>query len=193
VLFDGSTGAVRTLVASHPEAEQLTAIGAANSPGHRLGGHSGRPGTAIEDLSQSVRSGLAEAAQRVGLPVTAVVALHGPRRSSSAACSCTAARWTPWPAGCSASWAPLADVLGSVLGNLEAYRHSASLVARLTNALDRQGPIEQAKGMLSERHGVDLDAAYRMLRDEAHRQATAVVRSPPSWSTSPGESPAARP
>jgi len=198
VLFDGSTGAVRTLVASHPEAEQLTRL--VQQLGLGIGSAAIRAGrgTAIEDLSQSVRSGLAEAAQRVGLPVTAVVALHGAEEELVGCLQLYSRSLDTLAGGLLGELAPLADVLGSVLGNLEAYRHSASLVARLTNALDRQGPIEQAKGMLSERHGVDLDAAYRMLRDEAHRQATAVVAVAAelvnqSWRVTGGPSLAAEP
>jgi hypothetical protein len=174
VLFDGSTGAVRTLVASHPEAEQLTRL--VQQLGLGIGSAAIRAGrdSAIEDLTQSVRAGLAEAAQRVGLPSTAVVALRG--ADELVGCLQLYSRTLDTLAGgLLTELAPLADVLGPVLGNVESYRHSASLVASLTTALDRQGPIEQAKGMLAERHQVDLDTAYRMLREQAHRQATTVV------------------
>jgi transcriptional regulator with GAF, ATPase, and Fis domain len=174
VVFDGSTGAVRILVASHPEAEQLTRL--VQQLGLGIGSAAIRAGrdTALEDLTQSVRAGLAEAAARVGLPVTAVVALRG--ADELVGCLQLFGRTMDTLAsGLLSELAPLADVLGAALGNIEAYRHSASLVASLTTALDRQGPIEQAKGMLAERHGVDLDAAYRMLREQAHRQATTVV------------------
>jgi len=174
VVFDGSTGAVRILVASHPEAEQLTRL--VQQLGLGIGSAAIRAGrdTALEDLTQSVRAGLADAAARVGLPVTAVVALRG--GDELVGCLQLFSRdLDTLASGLLPELAPLAEVLGAVLGNIEAYRHSASLVASLSTALDRQGPIEQAKGMLAERHAVDLDVAYRMLREQAYRQATSVV------------------
>jgi AmiR/NasT family two-component response regulator len=173
VLFDDSADAVRTLVASHPEAEQLTRL--VQQLGLGIGAGAIRAGrdSAVEDLTRSVRAGLADAAQRVGLPVTAVVAL----RAADRLVGCLQLYSRTLDAvtdGLLEELVPLAAVLGSVLGNIEAYRHSASLVSRLTVALDRQGPIEQAKGLLAERHQVDLDTAYRMLRDQAARQSTTV-------------------
>jgi hypothetical protein len=174
VVFDGSTGAVRILVASHPEAEQLTRL--VQQLGLGIGAAAIRAGrdTALEDLTRSGSAGLADAAARVGLPVTSVVALRG--GDELVGCLQLFARDLDTLAGgLLTELAPLAEVLGAVLGNIEAYRHSASLVASLSTALDRQGPIEQAKGMLAERHTIDLDAAYRMLREQAYRQATSVV------------------
>jgi len=174
VVFDGSTGAVRILVASHPEAEQLTRL--VQQLGLGIGAAAIRAGrdTALEDLTQSARAGLADAASRVGLPVTAVVALRGGEELVGCL-QLFATDVDTLAGGLLPELAPLAEVLGAVLGNIEAYRHSASLVASLSTALDRQGPIEQAKGMLAERHAVDLDAAYRMLREQAYRQAISVV------------------
>ena len=174
VVFDGSTGAVRILVASHPEAEQLTRL--VQQLGLGIGAAAIRAGrdTALEDLTRSGSAGLADAAARVGLPVTSVVALRG--GDELVGCLQLFARdMDTLAGGLLTELAPLAEVLGTVLGNIEAYRHSASLVASLSTALDRQGPIEQAKGMLAERHAIDLDAAYRMLREQAYRQATSVV------------------
>ncbi|HEX4252027.1 MAG TPA: ANTAR domain-containing protein [Pseudonocardia sp.] len=174
VVFDGSTGAVRILVASHPEAEQLTRL--VQQLGLGIGSAAIRAGrdTALDDLTRSTHAGLADASARVGLPVTAVVALRG--GDELVGCLQLFGRDLDTLAGgLLGELAPLAEVLGAVLGNIEAYRHSASLVASLSTALDRQGPIEQAKGMLAERHAIDLDAAYRMLREQAYRQATSVV------------------
>jgi AmiR/NasT family two-component response regulator len=173
VLFDDSADAVRALVASHPEAEQLTRL--VQQLGLGIGASAIRAGrdSAVEDLTRSVRAGLADAAQRVGLPVTAVVAL----RTGDRLVGCLQLYSRTLDSvtdGLLEELAPLAAVLGAVLGNIEAYRHSASLVSRLTVALDRQGPLEQAKGLLAERHRVDLDAAYRMLRDQATRQGVTV-------------------
>jgi ANTAR domain len=174
VLFDGSTGAVRTVVASHPEAEQLTRLIQQLGLGLNATAIQAGQTAAVEDLTGSARAGLAEAAQRVGMPVTAGLALRGGEEVVGCLQLFGRALDTVTD-GLLDELAPLAAVLGAVLGNLEAYHHSASLVASLTSALDRQRPIEQAKGMLAERHGVDLDAAYRMLRAQAHRRGITVV------------------
>jgi ANTAR domain len=174
VLFDGSTGAVRTVVASHPEAEQLTRLIQQLGLGISVAAIQAGEYGVVEDLTESVRAGLAEAALRVGLPVTAGLALRG--GDEVVGCLQLFSRTLDTlTTGLLDELAPLATVLGAVLGNLEAYHHSASLVATLSTALDRQGPIEQAKGMLAERHGVDLDAAYRMLRDLAYQRSTTVA------------------
>ncbi|WP_028925486.1 GAF and ANTAR domain-containing protein [Pseudonocardia acaciae] len=169
VLFASSTGSVRALVASHPAAGQLTRL--LQQLGEGIGSAaiwSGRD-TAIEDLTTSARVDLAEAAGRVGLPVTAAVALRG----SGGLIGCLQL-FGSGPHALTerllADLAPFAEVLGTALDNAEAYQHSAGLVAHLTAALDDQRPIEQAKGMLTERHQIDLDAAYRMLREQARRR-----------------------
>jgi transcriptional regulator with GAF, ATPase, and Fis domain len=173
VLFASSTGSVRTLVASHPAAEQLTRL--VQQLGEGTGSAaiwSGRA-TAVEDLTEATRLDLAEAAGRVGLPVTAAVALRG----ATGLLGCLQLFGTSREALTErllAELIPLAEVLGTALDNAEAYQHSAQLVARLTAALDDQRPIEQAKGMLTERHQIDLDAAYRMLREQARRRTMAV-------------------
>jgi hypothetical protein len=174
VLFDSSTGAVRTVVASHPEAEQLTRLIQQLGLGISVADIQAGQHAVVEDLTESARAGLAEAAQRVGLPVTAGLALRG--GEEVVGCLQLFSRTLDTlTTGLLDELAPLSTVLGPVLGNLEAYHHSASLVATLSTALDRQGPIEQAKGMLAERHGVDLDAAYRMLRDLAYQRSTTVA------------------
>src|SRR5579884_3098512 len=146
VLFDGSTGAVRAVVASRPEAEQLTRLVQQLELGASAGAIQAGRDSAVEDLTRSVRPGLAEAALRVGLPVTAVLALRGGEKLVG--CLWLYSRDVDsFTGGLLDELAPLARVLGTALGNLEAYQHSTSLVASLTAALDRQGPIEQAKGL----------------------------------------------
>jgi hypothetical protein len=173
VLFAPSTGSVRTLVGSHPAAEQLTRL--LQQLGEGIGSAaiwSGRD-TAIEDLTKATRFDLAEAAGRVGLPVTAAVALRG----AGGLLGCLQLFGTTQEALTErllAELAPLAEVLGTALDNAESYQHSTELVTTLTAALDEQGPIEQAKGILTERHQIDLDAAYRMLREQARRRDTTV-------------------
>lgn len=68
----------------------------------------------------------------------------------------------------------------------------------LEGAFKRRAKIEQAKGILMERHGIDEDAAFRMLRHQSHTSnlkiidlASAVIdghlllRTPPQEPTPP--------
>jgi AmiR/NasT family two-component response regulator len=60
------------------------------------------------------------------------------------------------------------DTIEIVLERFEEY-HS------LRGAFGRRAQIEQAKGILMERHDLDADAAFAMLRDEARRTQRSVV------------------
>ncbi|WP_028934369.1 GAF and ANTAR domain-containing protein [Pseudonocardia spinosispora] len=173
LILDSSTGVVREVAGSHPEAEQLTRLV------HQLGEdagltalRSGRPAAAV-DLTEA-RTVLAEAAGRVGLPVTAAVGL----RAVGELVGCLqlfGADLESLSDELLRELRPLADVLGAALHDAEAYRYSATMVSQLSAALDSQRPIEQAKGLLAERHHIDLDAAYRMLRDQARRRESSVA------------------
>lgn len=76
----------------------------------------------------------------------------------------------------------LADVASIAILQHEATRETQVLADQLQHALDSRISIEQAKGMISERGQIDMDAAFLSLRSYArgHRQpltsvATAIV------------------
>lgn len=77
----------------------------------------------------------------------------------------------------------LADVTVSYLANSRAFQASTQLSSQLQFALDSRVVIEQAKGILSERHGLTVSDAFDRLRRHArtnglklHAVAEAVVR-----------------
>lgn len=89
----------------------------------------------------------------------------------------------------------LARVLGAVAGNAAAYGDSVRSVARLARVLDERAPVEQAKGMLAERHRIEMTEAFVLLRGYArdHRvsltQASRQVvgrEQPPARPATPG-------
>jgi GAF domain-containing protein len=61
----------------------------------------------------------------------------------------------------------LADVATISLLHQRALRHSEELNEQLQTALNSRVTIEQAKGKLAERRGVDMDKAFKMLRSYA--------------------------
>jgi hypothetical protein len=61
----------------------------------------------------------------------------------------------------------LADVATISLLHERGMRHSETLNERLQTALDSRVIIEQAKGKLAERLGVDMNRAFSLLRDFA--------------------------
>ncbi|HZZ46215.1 MAG TPA: GAF and ANTAR domain-containing protein [Pseudonocardia sp.] len=167
-VLDGTTGSLRHLIGSHPEAEQLTRLARQLSDASGLSALRSRPIVTAQNLTGE-RTVLAEAAGKVGLPVTASITLPGldePVGFLQLFATTEQALAEP----VLRELAPLAAVLGMTLHDAAAYEYSAGLVDQLSEALEAQRPIEQAKGLLAERHGIDLAAAYRMLREQARRR-----------------------
>jgi GAF domain-containing protein len=77
----------------------------------------------------------------------------------------TAAReWTEADAGAVRAFAVM---LGRLIGSISDARHKAELTAQLQLALTARVLIEQAKGVLMEREGIDAEHAFELLRRRA--------------------------
>lgn len=68
----------------------------------------------------------------------------------------------------------LADVAVSYIFAVRLHEETSELAGQLQNALDTRVVIEQAKGMLSERHGESLADAFDRLRTYARNRSTPV-------------------
>lgn len=63
----------------------------------------------------------------------------------------------------------LADVAVSYVFTVRLHQETSRLADQLQNALDSRVFIEQAKGILGERHGETMDLAFERLRDHARK------------------------
>lgn len=68
----------------------------------------------------------------------------------------------------------LADVAVSYIFAVQLHEETSRLASQLQNALDTRVLIEQAKGMLAERHGISLGDAFDRLRRHARNESTPV-------------------
>jgi PAS domain S-box-containing protein len=63
----------------------------------------------------------------------------------------------------------LASEASTAIANADLFGSAAKLAQELTTALANRGPIEQAKGILMAREGIDADAAFDVLRRASQR------------------------
>ena len=64
----------------------------------------------------------------------------------------------------------LVDVAAATIEHLRTLEQTARLVGQLQTALENRVVLEQAKGVLAERLGVDCHAAFREIRNAARRE-----------------------
>jgi hypothetical protein len=78
-----------------------------------------------------------------------------------------------------------ADIISSILVRPSGVRNDV-LAGRISAALSSRTVIEQAKGVLSYQHGVEMDAAYDLLRQRAAREERALSEVARQVVTQPG-------
>lgn len=125
-----------------------------------------------DDLEDDVES-LEYAARARALDIAAVAALqisldHDP----IGALVLHRRRGCRWPDETLAIAAAIAATAADYIGTVLACADAQTLGAQLQHALDSRIVIEQAKGMIAERHRMDTEAAFEMLRDRARRTST---------------------
>lgn len=78
----------------------------------------------------------------------------------------------PWRADVTGS---LAQTTGAMIHHSRTNDHLTSLVGQLHAALDARIVIEQAKGILAERNGHNLEAAFKSLRQKARTERRPII------------------
>jgi len=68
----------------------------------------------------------------------------------------------------------LANVSSAYIANAASYADQAVLAQQLQHALDSRVLIEQAKGVIAERHGITMEEAFETLRAHARNQGAKV-------------------
>ena len=87
--------------------------------------------------------------------------------------TCNALTTSPraWTEADMAAIRAYADMLAQLVGSASDARHKGELAAQLQVALASRVLVEQAKGVLMERHGLDDQAAFTRLRRQARSSA----------------------
>ena len=172
-------GGLRFVAATRPDAGRLglAQLTAGQGPAHDALRYRRR--VTCEDLQDERRwPALVPAARDAGVRALASVPLVAAGQPVGVV-TVQAARPRRWRPADLLAATTVADV---VAGVLVAARRSAAgerLAAQLQHALEHRLVVEQAKGMLAERHGTTPDAAYADLRGHARAhqaKVTAVAR-----------------
>ncbi len=82
-------------------------------------------------------------------------------------CNALTTRPRDWNEADAGAVGAFAIVLGRLIGSMTDARHKTELTAQLQFALNSRVLVEQAKGVLMEREGVDAERAFELLRRRA--------------------------
>jgi GAF domain-containing protein len=110
------------------------------------------------------RLGPAASTNHIRGVLSAPVLLHDQPIGTCNALTTATRRWTEADVGAVSAFAV---VLGRLIGSIADARHKTELTAQLQFALNSRVLIEQAKGVLMEREGVDAHRAFELLRRHA--------------------------
>jgi transcriptional regulator with GAF, ATPase, and Fis domain len=168
LLLADPRGELRVVAASSEAARLLELFQLQNDQGPCLDCfRSGQPVHAADMTSAAVRwPRFAPAAQQAGFAAVQALPM---RLREQVIGALNLFRATPGgfdPAGIRIGQA-LADVATISLLQERSLRHSDTINEQLQTALNSRVVIEQAKGKLAERHGLDMNDAFRVLREHA--------------------------